>query len=83
MHLILLVWGLIASISPMLVSAGVSLWHGGLSSWSVSSTSHRVFSVSVKIKHISQELAWWLTTVYGQSVEDQKATFLNGLNDLR
>jgi hypothetical protein len=49
----------------------------------VSSTSHSLFSVSVKIKHISQEQAWWLTTIYGPSVEDQKAAFLNELNDLR
>jgi hypothetical protein len=54
-----------------------------LSSWSVSSSLHRTYSVSIKIKHTSQEEHWWLTTVYGPSVKDQKDAFLAELNELR
>jgi hypothetical protein len=43
------------------------------------------FSVSVKLKHAgrSQESAWWLTVVYGPTVEDLKPVFLDELRALR
>jgi exonuclease III len=50
--------------------------HGGIlvawrsSTWSVSLSSHRAFLVSIKIKHISQEEGWWLTSVYGPAAEE-------------
>jgi exonuclease III len=63
--------------------------HGGIlmawwpSSWSVSLFSYRTYSVPIKIKHTSQEEHWWLTTVYGPSVEDQKDALFAELSELR
>jgi hypothetical protein len=62
-------------LSPAIGTCG-----GILVAWRAS-TSHHVFSISVKIKHVSQDQDRWLTTVYGPSVKDQKASFLDKLND--
>jgi exonuclease III len=51
--------------------------------WSASWSSLHLFSVSIRLKHISQDHEWWLTSVYGPSVVGQKAAFLNELNELR
>jgi hypothetical protein len=53
------------------------------SSWSVSFTSRHEFSISIRIKHNSHDLDWWLTLVYGPSCEDWKDDFLAELNALR
>jgi exonuclease III len=50
--------------------------------WSVSMSSRHMFSDSVSIKHSSQDQPWWLTCVYGPSVEGHKDDFLTELNML-
>jgi exonuclease III len=37
----------------------------------------------MRLTHSSQDHKWWLTCVYGPSVEGQKASFLDELNELR
>jgi hypothetical protein len=53
------------------------------SMWSAINVSTRPYSVSVKIRHISLDVDWWLTAVYGSSRDQDKPAFLTELNELR
>jgi hypothetical protein len=48
-------------------------------SWSVSSTVLSRYVFSVKIKHTSGGVEWWLSSVYGPTVDADKVAFLDEL----
>jgi exonuclease III len=53
------------------------------SSWLVSQHSLHQFSVLIKIKNYIRGPEWWLTTVYGPSIDVDKPDFLAKLHDLQ
>jgi exonuclease III len=55
-------------------------WRGSV--WSASSVSSRVFSISIRMQHISLSIGWWLTVVYGPSKDWAKAAYLTELDEL-
>jgi exonuclease III len=51
--------------------------------WSALSISTRRFSVSVKMRHLSSGVEWWLTSVYGPFQDADKSAFISELQELR
>jgi exonuclease III len=50
-------------------------WHSAV--WSSLSLSTKLYLVSVRIRYISLNIDWWLTTVYGPSRDQDKPVFLS------
>jgi hypothetical protein len=50
--------------------------------WAASSISTKPCSVSVRMRHITLDVDWWLTLVYGPSRDQDKPTFFSELSKL-
>jgi hypothetical protein len=63
----------------------VEFWSPGMHrrGWSISSHFVHCFSVSIKLQRATEEVDWWLSSVYGPSQDLDKPDFLSKLHDLR
>jgi hypothetical protein len=68
---------------PAISTRGGILVAWQASTWSVSCTSIRWFSVSAKVRHVSSDHKWWLSSISGLSRDVDRPDFLEELHELR
>lgn len=63
-------------------SRGGALVAWKASTWSFTNVNHRTFSLSGRLKLLTDDSAMWLTVVYGPPKEREKIVFLEELHEL-